>query len=458
MTLPQAKNAGPPRFRYDARRSNVHSESSVSSSSHIIVILLLIAASGFFSMAEIALAAARKIRLRQLAEAGDLRATAVLGLQEQPGSFFAVVQIGLNAIVILGGVFGESALSPFVTDLLQPLYQGPLLPGISFSLSFIFVTLLFIIFADLIPKRLAMLAPERVALSVVQPMQLCIYLLHPFVIIINGAVNGVFRLFKVPAARHDEVTADDILAMMDAGAQAGVLQKKEHDLIENIFDLELRTVTSSMTARESVVFFTLQESEESIRNRIASYPHSKFLVSDKSIDSIVGYVDAKDMLMRVLAGQSISLLNDSFIRTVLIIPDTLTLSELLERFKAMREDFAVVLNEYALVVGVITLNDVMTTLMGDMVSQMIEEQIIKRDEDSWLIDGVTPVEDVMRALAIEHMPDEENYETVAGFMMYMLRKIPKRTDSVEYAGFKFEVVDIDNYKIDQLLVTRIKNT
>jgi CBS domain containing-hemolysin-like protein len=428
----------------------------VSSSSHVIVILLLILASGFFSMAEISLAAARKLKLRQMADDGDLRAGAVLGLQEQPGSFFAVVQIGLNAIVILGGVFGESALSPYVAELIAAVYSGPLLDGLSFGLSFVFVTLLFIIFADLIPKRLAMLAPERVAVHVVQPMQFFIYVLHPFVLIINGAVNGVFRLFKVPAARADEITADDILAMMDAGAQAGVLQKKEHDLIENIFDLELRTVTSSMTARESVVFFTLQENEDSIRAKIAQYPHSKFLVSDKNIDAIVGYVDAKDMLMRVLGGQSISLLNDSFIRTVLIIPDSLTLSELLERFKAMREDFAVVLNEYALVVGVITLNDVMTTLMGDMVSQMIEEQIIKRDEDSWLIDGIAPVEDVMRALDIASMPDEENYETVAGFMMYMLRKIPKRTDSVEYAGFKFEVVDIDNYKIDQLLVTRIK--
>jgi CBS domain containing-hemolysin-like protein len=423
---------------------------------NLFIITLLVLCSAFLAMAEIALAAARKMKLKTLQAEGDGRAALVLATQEQPASFFAVVQIGLNAVAILGGIFGESALAPGVASVLRLVYSGPLLGNISFVLSFLTVTFLFIIFADLMPKRLAMLAPEKVAMAVVRPMQLWIYVLQPFVFVINGAVNGIFGFFKVPVARIDEVTADDILAMMDAGAQAGVLQQKEHALIENVFELESRTATSCMTSRESVVFFSLQESEESIRNKIAERPHSKFLVCDKHIDAIVGYVDSKDILKRVLKGQSISLLNESFICTVLIIPDSLTLSELLDRFKAAREDFAVILNEYALVLGVVTLNDVMSTLMGDMVSQLDEEQIVRRDADSWLVDGVTPVEDVKRALDIEAMPDEENYETVGGFMMYMLRKIPKRTDAVEFAGFKFEVVDIDNYKIDQLLVTRIK--
>lgn len=423
---------------------------------HVVIIILLIVGSGLLAMAEISLAAARKLRLKALAE-NDTRALLVLAAQEQPASIFAVVQIGLNAVAILGGIFGESALSPSISGFIGLFYQGPLLGNISFVLSFLIITFLFIIFADLMPKRLAMLAPERVAMSLVQPMQLCTYLLSPFVRVINGAVNSIFTFFRIPAARTEEVTADDILAMMDAGAQAGVLQKKEQDLIENVFELESRTATSCMTTRESIIYFTLQELEDSIRSKIADHPHSKFLVCDKQVDAIVGYVDAKDILKRVLNGQSISLLNESFIRTVLIIPDSLTLSELLDRFKAAREDFAVILNEYALVVGVVTLNDVMSTLMGDMVSQMVEEQIIRRDNDSWLVDGVTPVEDVKRALDIDALPDEEYYETVGGFMMFMLRKIPKRTDAVEYAGFKFEVVDIDNYKIDQLLVTRLKS-
>jgi CBS domain containing-hemolysin-like protein len=211
-----------------------------------------------------------------------------------------------------------------------------------------------------------------------------------------------------------------------------------------------------MTSRESIIYFDLHETEDSIKEKISTHPHSKFLVCDANIDHIVGYVDSKDLLNRVLGNQSLALNSGVQIRSALIVPDTLTLSEALESFKTAGEDFAVILNEYALVVGIITLNDVMTTLMGDLVGQGLEEQIVTRDENSWLIEGGTPIDDVMRVLHIEEFPQAGNYETIGGFMMFMLRKIPKRTDFVRYAGYKFEVVDIDSYKIDQLLVTRLE--
>jgi len=166
-------------------------------------------------------------------------------------------------------------------------------------------------------------------------------------------------------------------------------------------------------------------------------------------------VESKDILKRTLNQQPISLNRELVVRSILAIPDTLTLSELLERFKVTNQDLAMILNEYALVVGIVTLNDVMKTLMGDLVSPFTEEQIVRRDDRSWLVDGVTPVEDVKRALELESLPHEENYQTIAGFLMFQLKKIPKRTDSVEFAGYKFEVVDIDNYRIDQILVTRV---
>lgn len=266
----------------------------------------------------------------------------------------------------------------------------------------------------------------------------------------------LFRLFKVNTTREDNITFDDISAVMDAGAQAGVLQKQEHHFIENVFELEERTVPSSMTTRENVVYFTLNEHEDSIRQKLAEYPYSKFLVCNENIDQVIGYVDAKDILVRILNNQSLTQLNESTIRTVLMIPDTLTLSELLDRFRSTKEKFAVVINEYALVVGVITLSDIMITVMGDWVTPMEEEQqIIKRDNNSWLIDGSTPIEDLKHAFEMDELPDEENYETLAGFMMYRLRKIPRPADFVEFGGYKFEVVDVDHFKIDQLLVTRV---
>jgi len=424
---------------------------------NLMVIAVLILISAFFSVSEISLAAARKIKLRQMAEEGDGRADRVLALQAQPGLFFTVVQIGLNAVAIMAGIMGEAAFTPYFAQALHLVFSADWVERVSFLLSFVTVTALFVLFADLMPKRLGMSAPEQIAVRVVRPMQACVRLFMPLVWLFNSLANALFRLFGLPTARPDDLTPDDIVAMMEAGAEAGVLQEQEHHLIENVFELESRTVPSSMTARESVVYFTLQEEEASIKRKIAESPHAKYLVCDGVVDAVVGYVDSKDILTRLVNQQSVSIKRELTIRNVLIIPDSLTLSELLERFKASREDFAVVMNEYALVVGIITLNDVMSTVMGDLVSQSQEDQIVQRDADSWLVDGASPVEDVLRALDIDGFPDDENYETIAGFMMYMLRKIPKRTDHVEYAGYKFEVVDIDNYRIDQLLVTRVQS-
>lgn len=423
---------------------------------NIVIIIILITGAGFLSLSEIALAGSRKVKLKILAESGDDRAQKVLDLQENSANFFAASQIGLNAVAILGGILGEGAFRPYFLDLVSRFYTGPWAENISFALSFTLVTSLFILFADLMPKRLAMIAPEKISVSVIHPIQIFIAICRPLAWFINLIANVLFRFFNVNTTRDDNITFDDISAVMDAGAQAGVLQKQEHHFIENVFELEERNVPSSMTTRENVVYFTLNESEESIRQKLAEYPYSKFLVCSDSIDNVIGYVDAKDILVRILKNQSLLQLNESTIRNVLTIPDTLTLSELLDRFRSSKEKFAVVFNEYALVVGVITLSDIMITVMGDWVTPTDEDvQIIKRDTNSWLIDGSTPIEDLKHALAIDEMPDVENYETVAGFMMYKLRKIPRPADTVIFGGYKFEVVDVDHFKIDQLLVTRL---
>ena len=422
---------------------------------NLLIICILVLISSFFSISEIALAGARRIKLKLLAESGDNRANKILHLQENSAEFFATSQIGLNAVAILGGIVGESALRPYFIDLISPFYQGKMLDNIGFIMSFLLVTLLFILFADLIPKRIGMINPERVALAVIEPVLLSIKVFKPLAWIINGLANLIFRIFKINMVREENITFDDVSAVVDAGAQAGVLLKQEHHFIENVFELEERNVPSSMTTRENVVYFTLGESEQSIRQKIANYPYSKFLVCKDHIDEVIGYVDTKDILVKLLSNQSQILLNETTIRNVLIIPDTLTLSELLDRFRSSKEKFAVVMNEYALIVGVITLSDIMMTVMGDWVAPIEDEQqIIQRDEFSWLIEGTTPIENVKHALGIEDFPDWDNYETLAGFMMYKLRKIPRPADFVEYQGYKFEVVDIDHHKIDQLLVTR----
>ncbi|WP_342064696.1 hemolysin family protein [Candidatus Fukatsuia endosymbiont of Drepanosiphum platanoidis] len=421
----------------------------------ILLIFFLIAVSAFFSLSEISLAASRKIKLKVMADEGDRCASRILKMQETPGTFFTVVQIGLNAVAILAGIVGDAAFSPSFKVALEHLISPTLAEQVSSVFSFVLVTSLFILFADLTPKRIGMIAPEAIAVRIVKPMCFCLMIFRPLIWFFNGMANLIFRLFKLPMVRNDDITSDDIYAVVEAGALAGVLRKQEHELIENVFEMESRTVPSSMTSRENVIYLDLCTSEDNIKEKISVHPHSKFLVCDGNIDKIVGYVDSKDLLNRVLGNQSLVLSSGVQIRAALIIPDTLTLSEALESFKTAGEDFAVILNEYALVVGIITLNDVMTTLMGDLVGQSQEELIVARDENSWLIEGGTPIDDVMRALNIGAFPQSVNYETIGGFMMYMLRKIPKRTDFFKYAGYKFEVINIDSHKIDQLLVTKL---
>ncbi len=421
----------------------------------VLLILLLIIISAFFSMAEISLAASRKIKLKVLADDGNSNALRVLKLQETPGAFFTVIQIGLNTVAILGGIIGDAIFSPSLQPVFASLVSVERAEQIASFCSFVLVTGMFILFADLIPKRIGMIAPESVAVRLVNPMLFCLLIFRPLVWLFNGVANLIFVLFNFENKKNDDITYDDIYAVVEAGALAGVLHRREHELIENVFELESRTVPSAMTSRESVIYFDLQESEESIKEKISIHPHSKFLVCDGSIDKVIGYVDSKDLLNCVLSNRNLVLSSGLEIHAALIIPDTLTLSEALESFKTSGEDFAVILNEYALVVGIITLSDVMITLMGDFVGQGQEEQIIARDENSWLMEGGTPVDNVMHLLDIKEFPQDSTYETIGGFMMYMLRKIPKRTDYVNYAGYKFEVVDIDSHKIDQLLVTRL---
>lgn len=421
----------------------------------LLLIALLIAVSAFFSVAEISLAAARRLRLRQLADDGDARAQEVIALQEQPGHYFTVVQIGLNAIAILGGVVGEGALTPYFARLFELALDTENAQRAAFTASFITIIAAFLVFADLFPKRLGMSEPERMAMRIARPMRWLITLLGPLTWLFTRMTDGLFKLLGLPMVREDKITLADILAMSEAGTRAGVLAAQEHQVIANVFELDVRMVNSVMTPRERIAWLHRDDPESVLRARIVAEPYSAYPVCEGDIDHVLGYVDAKDMFQRVLGGQPLSFDQGLPIHKALVIPDRLTLTEVLEQFRSAHEDFAIVVNEYSLVVGVITLNDVMSTVMGDLVpASTDEQQIVQRDEHSWLIDGVTPIQDVQRALGIDEMPHEDEYETLAGFLMVMLRRVPRRTDSVSWAGFTFEVMDVDSHRIDQVMVTR----
>ncbi|WP_374608917.1 hemolysin family protein [Diaphorobacter nitroreducens] len=431
------------------------------SNGSLVVILLLIAASAFFSVSEIALASARRVRLQQLADEGDTRAARVLAVQSNPGDWFAVVQIGQNMVAILGGVVGEGALTPTIARLLAGVLPAGGVEPVAFALSFAAITSAFILFSDLMPKRLALAEPERWALRVLAPMRAAMTLLKPVVWLFNGLASHLMRAAGVREQPDDAVTHADILAMTAAGTQAGVVHAQEQQVIENVFELDTRTVESAMTPRSRIVHFLQDDDAAVITARIAQQPHATYLVCEGNIDHVVGCVDASDLFVRVLRNEPIALQGEpakGLLRKVLMIPDRLTLSEVLTQFRQAHEDFAVIVNEYSLVVGVITLNDVMSTVMGSLVDPGDEEQIVRREDGSWLMDGLTPVGDMVRALGAdpEALPQRGQYDTLAGFLMVLLRRIPRRTDRAEWAGFRFEVLDVDSYRIDQVMVTEVK--
>ena len=421
---------------------------------NLLLIALLIAASAFFAVAEISLAASRRLRLRQLADDGHPRALQVLQVQEQPGYYFTTVQIGLNAIAILGGIVGEGLLSPYLEALLRQWLPERTAASLAFAGSVAVVTSLFVVFADLVPKRLGMAEPERVAMRVVGPMAKVLVAFKPLVWAYTRCTDVIMRLLGLPTQRDERITPDDILALAEAGTQAGVLDRPEQQVIENVFELDIRTVTSAMTPRDRIAWLRHDASDEEIRLHIAAEPFSTYPVCDGELDQVLGYVDAKDLFQRVLSQRPIVLTEEDLLHKVVVVPDSLSLSEVLHQFRAQHEDFALIVNEYSTVVGVVTLNDVMSTVMGGLVTPEDEELIVRRDDGSWLIDGHTPMPDVERALALDDLPGQGDYDTLAGFLMVMLRRVPRRTDSVVWSGHRFEVVDVDNYRIDQVLVTR----
>ncbi|WMN59456.1 hemolysin family protein [Pseudoalteromonas xiamenensis] len=422
--------------------------------SDLLAIAALIMLSALFAMSEIAIAASRKIKLKVLKDEGVPGAHAVLALQENPGAFFAMVQIALNAIAILGGILGEQALTDKITLWITEHYDGPWAKEVGFVISFFIITSTFILFADLLPKRIAMIVPEAVALKVVHLMNMVTFAFSPLVACFNGLTNFFIRLLGLPAERQDSVTAEEIVAMVDAGAESGSLQAQEYQLIGNVFELEGRTLPTIMTTREVIVYFDINDDSETITTKIMENPHNHFLVCDGGLDKLVGYVESKQILKQLLSGNKVQLNQTILEKELFYLPDTLTLTEALNAFRKAAIQFAVVINEYALVVGIVTVKDIMTSFMGDLAPHTWEEQIVVRDSNSWLVDGSTPIVDLCRTLGWEDAPDPGNYETVAGFLIFRLKRIPKRTDFIICNGFKFEAIDMEGMRVEQLLVTR----
>ena len=410
------------------------------------------------SLTEISFAAARMIRMQALADGGDPRAARFIALRHDADRVITVIQVLLNADAILGGIVTNWLITPGLTRLMVSWGAGPRAQTLGSALSFCLVTGLFILFADLLPKRLAMLAPERVALRVSWFPAASLRLLSPLVWAFSRIADGVLHLFHIPsgtAISPDVVTPEDVRATLAGGTESGALLEQEHQLIENVLALQTRTVTSVMTPREDVVYLDLDETPEEQRDKVRRRPYSRYPLCNGGLDAVVGCVRAEDVLAVIVEDSSSPLDLTRVRRDVLSLPETLNLWETLAQFEAHGAGFALVVSEYGVVIGVITFKDVMGALVHGLANPFEERAIVQRDEYSWLIDGVTPLPDVEHALDLEKLSPEGPYETIGGFVMHQLRRVPRRADRIEASGFSFEVVSVEGFRINQLLVTRL---
>lgn len=424
----------------------------------VFILLALLAGNGLFAMAEIAIVSARKVRLQQRAAAGDKRAQQALALMEAPEHFLSTVQVGITLVGIVAGAFSTTA---FVEPLARWLAHLPFLAdistGLSFALIVILTTYLSLVLGELVPKQLALNNPEKVARALAPPMALLSRLTAPLARLLTLSAELLVRLLGSRPSTEPPITEEELKALVEEGTEAGVFAVSEQDMISNVFRLGDRRVDTLMTPRTEIVWLDVHEPLSAIQEKIITSAYSRFPVCDGDLDRVLGIARAKDLLALVWRGEPIELRRH--LQQPLFVPESMPAARLLEMFKSSSVHIALVLDEYGGVQGLLTLKDVLEALVGDIPagSGYVEPAFIQREDHSWLVDGMTPIDEVIERLGLPPLPaqDQRVYQTLAGFVLHQLDRIPRSGDAFTWQGWCFEVVDMDGLRVDKVLVNKV---
>ena len=418
----------------------------------VFILGALILLNGLFSMSEIALVSARKGRLESLAEKGDKKAALALKLSQHPELFLSAVQIGITLISIVTGVYsGERFgrdLQPYVVQLGVPAEASETLSTV---LIVVVITFLSIIFGELIPKRIGLIRSEKIAKAVAGPMQSFSRITHPIVWLLNRSSDLFFRLFNIRKNKEDAITEEEIKTLITEGTEAGTIEEAEQDIIERVFHLSDRNITSLMTHRSDIIWFDEKDNEEKIKEKILQEPHSVYPICNGSVDSILGVVSIKDLYVSP-DDQAFG----KFMQPALFIPENLSAYQVLERFKASKNHSAFIVDEYGSILGMLTLNDILEAIVGEIPQEDVPDySITEREDGSFLVDAQIPFYDFLtRFEKTEWMNEgEQDFDTLAGFILHRLERIPKVADKLSWKGFTIEIMDMDGYRIDKVLVS-----
>lgn len=418
--------------------------------SEIIIILALILINGLLSMSEAALVASRKARLQQKANEGNKASALAIQLLEDPNIFLSAVQIGITLIGVLTGAVGGATLTAALSASLQNIpYIGEYSQSLALSIVVISITILTIWLGELVPKRLGINSPERIAQIVAGPMLLISKIFSPFISLMSNATNFILRLLGVNPSTEPPITEEELQMLIDQGTQAGVFEESEQDMVEGVFSLGDQRVYSLMTPRTEIVWLDVSDTTEEILEKIGNCPYSRFPVRQDSLESIVGIVKSRDLLVTTLSKKEINL--KELAKPAIFIPETMLASRALEILKEKNTEVLLVVDEFGGVQGLLTINDILEEIVGEMEGE--EPQATQRQDGSWLLDGMLEVDEFKDIFNLNELPHEDEYETLSGFVMTSLGRLPQTSDHFEWNNLRFEVVDMDGRRVDKVLVT-----
>lgn len=419
----------------------------------ILVVAALIVLNGVFAMSEIAVVASRPARLQRLAHQGVRAAGAALALHNAPNTFLSTIQVGITLIGVLLGAIGEAALADDIALLVQRVPSlAQYSEEIALGIMVVIVTYFSLVIGELVPKRLALLRPERIACVVAPPMRIFSRIMHPAVRLLSVSVDTVLRLLRARPSTEPSVTEEEIYAMIEEGARTGVLHRTERELLKNVMRFADRGLNALLRPRDEIVWLDLDQSPEENRRRIIASPHTRFPVARGNLDRVIGVVQAKEFLAHVFAGGDMDL--DAIMRPALKIAPTTSPLRLLEMFRASPVHMALIVSAAGEVRGLITLHDVLEAMVGALPveGEATETPVVRREDGSFLLDGMVNMTEFKEILAMTTLPeDATDYETVAGFVLAHLDRVPQIGDRFEWGGWRFEIVDMDNNRIDRVL-------
>ena len=421
----------------------------------ILTILALIFANGVFSMSEMAVVSSRKVRLQQLANQVDINAKAALKLAESPNHFLSIVQVGITLINILNGVFGGATIAKRLEDYIKLVpFLASYSNAIAFGIVVLLITYFSLIVGELVPKRLALNNPEKIAALVAVPMRALARIASPIVYLLSASTDVVLRILGITPSAEPQVTEEEIKILIEQGTEAGTFEEAEQDMVERVFRLGDRPVTSFMTPRPDIVWLDLEDHPEENRQKMAESSYSRYPICQEGLDNVLGIIPVTYLLARSLRNEALDLTLG--LRQPVFVPESTRGLKVLELFKQTVTHMALVVDEYGVIQGLVTLNDIMSEIVGDVPAEPGQEepQALQREDGSWLVDGMLGIEEFLELFSLDKLGHEErgNYQTLGGFVITHLGRIPAAADHFEWDGMRFEVMDMDGNRVDKVLV------